>query len=118
MSHWSRQRGLAILWQSMIALIEQHRSRLFDLCRKYRVRRLDLFGSAAKGDFRVDGSDLDFVVEFENLTIDDAADRFLGLLIDLEDLFGRKVDLVMLSAIRNPYFRQAVDLTRVPLYAA
>jgi predicted nucleotidyltransferase len=63
-------------------------------------------------------SDLDFLVEFENFIVDGAADRFLGFLIDLEDLFGRKVDLVYDTSIRNPYFRQVVDRTRVPLYAA
>ena len=102
----------------MIGIIEQHRGALFDLCRRYGVRRLDLFGSAAKGTFDADASDLDFLVDFDNLTVHDAADRYFGLLNDLEDLFGRKVDLVSARAIRNPYFRQAVDRTRVTLYAA
>lgn len=102
----------------MIELIEQNRTRLFDLCRRYGVSRLDLFGSAASGRFNAASSDLDFLVEFNDLTVDDAADRYLGLLNDLEDLFGRPVDLVSTRAIRNPYFRQAVDRTRVTLYAA
>ena len=62
--------------------------------------------------------DLDFVVDFKDLTVDNAADRCLGLMIDLEDLFGRRVDLVSYPAIRNPYFKQVVDQTRVQLYAA
>ena len=102
----------------MVDLIAQHRAELFELCKRYRVRRLDLFGSATRDTFNPAASDLDFLVEFDNLTVDDAADRFLGLLIDLEDLFGRKVDLVSANAIRNPYFRDAVNRTRVPLYAA
>ncbi len=102
----------------MLDLIEQHRAELFALCRRYGVRRLDLFGSAAREDFDPASSDLDFLVEFEDFTPENAADRYLGLLIDLEDLFGRKIDLVSAGAIRNPYFRQVVDATRVPLYAA
>jgi predicted nucleotidyltransferase len=102
----------------MQVMIEQNRERLLDLCRRYRVRRLDLFGSAAGNGFNPDTSDLDFVVEFEDFTVDNAADRYLGLLVDLEELFGRKVDLVSYRAIRNPYFKKIVDRTRVQLYAA
>ena len=102
----------------MNSLIEQHRAALLALCRKYDVRRLDVIGSALRDDFNLDRSDLDFVVEFNNFNIDNAADRYLGLMIDLEDLFGRKIDLVSYPAIRNPYFKQVVDRTRVTLYAA
>ena len=102
----------------MIDLIEQHRADLLSLCRKYNVRRLDLFGSALRNDFDVRRSDLDFIVEFNNFTVDHAADRYLGLLLDLQDLFGRPVDLVSYPAIRNPYFKHIVDQTRVMLYAA
>jgi len=103
---------------SMLELIEQHRTELLDLCRKYNVRRLDLIGSALRPDFDLNRSDLDFVIEFNNFIVENAADRFLGLMIDLEDLFGRKVDLVSYPAIRNPYFKKNVDQTRVQLYAA
>jgi len=102
----------------VIKLIEQHRPQLLALCRKYDVRRLDLIGSAARDDFDFSRSDLDFVVEFNDFTVENAADRYLGLIVDLEDLFGRKVDLVSYRAIRNPYFKQVVDNTRVMLYAA
>jgi predicted nucleotidyltransferase len=81
------------------------------------VSRLDLFGSATRSDFDPDASDLDFVVSFENFTIENAADRYFDLLSDLEQLFGRKVDLVTDASIRNPYFRKSVDQERVTLYA-
>ena len=102
----------------MNSLVEQHLSQLLDLCRKYDVRRLDLIGSATRSDFDPTKSDLDFVVEFNDFNVSNAADRYLGLLIDLEDLFKRKIDLVSYRAIRNPYFKQIVDQTRVMLYAA
>ncbi len=102
----------------MIDLIEQYRAQLESLCRKYDVRRLDVFGSAVRGDFDPRNSDLDFLIEFNNFTIHNAADRYFDLLSDLEILFGRKVDLISDKAIRNPYFRRSVDAERINLYAA
>jgi hypothetical protein len=102
----------------MVKLIEEHRAQLFDLCGKYRVKSLQLIGSATRADFDPATSDLDFVVEFHDFTVANAADRYLGLLVDLEELFGRRVDLISYRAIRNPYFKQVVDRTRVMLYAA
>ena len=49
----------------MVNLIDKHREALIDLCQKYHVKRLDVFGSAARGDF-VKSSDIDFLVEFDN----------------------------------------------------
>ena len=46
--------------QGMTHVLEGHRQELVDLCRKYRVRRLDVFGSAARGDFNEHSSDVDF----------------------------------------------------------
>ena len=84
------------------------------LCAKYHVKRLSVFGSAVKGTFDPARSDLDFVVEFEG----DVARDYLDLLVALEDVFGRQVDLVERRAVRNPYFLQVLDLTEQPLYDA
>ena len=102
----------------MIPAIEKHREELENLCRRYSVRRLELFGSAARGDFKEGRSDLDFLVEFREGTPVEMADRYLGLLEELEVLFGTPVDLVMPKAIRNPYFQEGVNRSRELLYAA
>ena len=102
----------------MLDLIERHRAQLEDVCRHYGVRRLELFGSAASGRFKPDESDLDFLVEFEPESPLGYADRYFGLLEALQEILGCPVDLVVSSAIRNPYFRDAVDRTRRLLYAA
>lgn len=102
----------------MIEAIEQRRAELEDLCRRYRVARLELFGSAATGDFRKGRSDLDFLVDFESPLVPGYADRYFGFLESLERLFGEPIDLVIAAAIRNPYFRESVDRTKVLLYAA
>ena len=102
----------------MHPLIENNREALRELCRRLRVHRLDLFGSATGTDFDPSSSDLDFLVQFENLAPDQYADAYFGLLEGLQRLFGRPVDLVTESSITNPYFRQSIEQTRVPLYAA
>jgi len=103
----------------MIADISAHREELQALCRRFHVRRLDVFGSAARGeDFEPARSDLDFLVEFQPLQPGGYVDAFFGLKEGLEELFGRPVDLISAAAIRNPYFRASVERTRAPLYAA
>ena len=97
-------------------VISERAANLEQLCRRYRVRRLDLFGSAATGQVFSEPSDLDFVVEFEPLPAGVYANTYFGLLEALQQLFDMPVDLVVESAIRNPYFLEAVEATRTPLY--
>jgi predicted nucleotidyltransferase len=79
---------------------------------------LELFGSAADGDFDPARSDLDFLVDF----LPEASGRIFHGYFDfkeeLERLFDRRVDLVMPSAIRNPYLRRAIAKQRGLVYAA
>jgi uncharacterized protein len=98
-------------------LVEQRREQIEALCKKYRVKRLELFGSAARNVFDPASSDLDFLVLFD-VQPDARADAYFGLLSDLEKLFGRKVDLVDVTAARNPYFMAEALRHRVRLYAA
>ncbi len=102
----------------MTPILQAKRSELAALCRRRRVSRLDVFGSAARGTFDTETSDLDFLVEFQPLGPGERAEAYFGLLEDLEGLFHRPVDLVMARAITNPYFRRAVEETREALYAA
>jgi len=101
----------------MESQITRHLPQIASLCERFGVATLELFGSAAVGDFRED-SDLDFLVEFLDQRVEGYFERYFGLLEGLQELFGREVNLVMPSAIRNPYFQRSVDETRVPLYAA
>ena len=91
---------------------------LADLCTRYGVSRLELFGSGSRTDFDVETSDFDLLVEFVDSRPEGAFDRYFGLKGELEELFQRRVDLGELSAIRNPYFRQAVEQDKVLVYAA
>ncbi|MHB9130261.1 MAG: nucleotidyltransferase family protein [Armatimonadota bacterium] len=98
--------------------ITRHLEELKELCRRYRVTRLYLFGSAAADAFQQGKSDLDFLVDFEAMTPGDHADTYFSLAEALEALFSVKVDLVEEKTINNPYFREEVEETRVMLYAA
>jgi predicted nucleotidyltransferase len=98
--------------------IAGRQSELAALCRQFHVQRLELFGSALSGGFDPSSSDLDFLVEFATLAPGEYATTFFGFKEALEDLFGRPVDLVVLSAIRNPYFRSNIEKSKALLYAA
>lgn len=102
----------------MHAAIAAKETELHDMCRRYHVRRLELFGSALRRDFDAASSDFDFLVEFAPLAPVECADAFFGLKEGLENLFARPVDLVVSSAIRNPYLRQSIEQGKALLYAA
>jgi hypothetical protein len=89
-----------------------------ELCRKYAVKRLRLFGSALREDWDPESSDFDFLAEFGPPVGMNAFDQFMGLLVDLEALLGRKVDVVDWNAARNPFFKRHVERSAKDLYAA
>ena len=99
-------------------IVVERAGELENLCRRFEVARLDLFGSAAIGQFREGESDLDFLVEFLPMPTANFADNYFGLLEGLEELFAKPVDLVVGRAIQNPYFLQSVEETKTLIYAA
>jgi len=70
-----------------------------------------------RDDFDSAQSYFDFLVEFLPLQPGEYADSYFGLLEGLEKLFGRDVDLAMTSAVKNPYFLENIESSRVPVYA-
>lgn len=96
--------------------VERFSEEIGELCKKYEIKRLEFFGSALTDEFN-EGSDIDCLIEFEK----DGGNyfhRFFDLKYALEELFGRNVDLVVGSAIKNPYFQAAVNRSRQVIYAA
>jgi predicted nucleotidyltransferase len=98
-------------------LLTDHLDEIRSLCAKYRVKRLAVFGSAVKGTFDQQRSDVDFVVEFEAIN-GDGWHSYFDLKFAIEELLSRPVDLVELTAVDNPFFRQAIERTQRELYAA
>jgi uncharacterized protein len=102
----------------MTQIIEQNKKKLAELCRKYHVSELDVFGSAAIGDFNEETSDIDFLVMFDNEVKKNRFDNFFSLLEELQKLFNRPIDLVEPGGMKNPYFIDSVNQTRKKIYAA
>jgi predicted nucleotidyltransferase len=102
----------------MIPAVAARRPEIAALCERFHVRSLALFGSAARGTDFTEASDLDLVVAYEPGYAPPALADFLALRDALAKLFGRRVDLTMESALRNPYLRAAVERSRQPLHGA
>jgi uncharacterized protein len=98
--------------------VEEKREQIAELCRHCRVRRLALFGFALRDDFSAQRSDFDFQVEFEPLPPGDYSNAYFGLIEALERLFARRIDLVEVGSIRNPYVRDDIESQQENLYAA
>ena len=96
-------------------LIERNIDGIRQICGAHAVSRLSVFGSALTDRFN-DDSDIDFLVSFDTMPIEDYADNYLQLMTALGDLLGREIDLVEDKAIRNPVFRENVDRTKVQIY--
>ena len=101
----------------MQPIIKTRRAEVAELCRRFHVRRLDLFGSATGRDFDPSRSDVDLLVEFEPGDTLKALDQYFGLKEALEALLDRPVDLVVESAVKNPYIRRSIEESRETLYA-
>ena len=103
----------------MIDPIELRQPQIDVLCRRFQVRRLEVFGSAAEATrFDSARSDVDFLVEFAPDAEPRLAELYLDLIAALRDVLGREGNVVMSRANRNPYFRQVIERSRRPLYAA
>ena len=102
----------------MLETIQKHQAELAELCRRFNIQRLEVFGSATGSHFDSETSDLDFLITFGDLQQGQYADSYFGLLEALEQLFQRHVDLVVSSAITNPYFLEGIKPTRTLVYAA
>lgn len=103
----------------MISLIEEKLEAIRALCREFGIVRLDLFGSAATGEFDPETSDIDFLVEYPpGYDFGPWLARYFEVQERLEELLGRDVDLVMAKAPRNPWVIRSIDESRRLLYAA
>jgi len=102
----------------MVKLIDDKQNELKELCGRFGVKTLEVFGSAAQDTGFTEKSDLDFLVEFQPMTPTKHADVYFSLLRSLKVLFGRGVDLLEVKAIENPYLLETINRSRVALYGA
>ncbi len=102
----------------MIGLIESKREAIAEACARHGVARLEVFGSGLRADVRPDNSDLDLLVELKPMEPYARVEAYFGLLNDLRDLLNRKIDLVMVGAVKNRYIAQDIERTKQLLYAS
>ena len=87
------------------------------LCNLYKVRSMYAFGSVCTNRFN-DNSDIDLLISFENLSIEQYTDNYFDLHYKLQDLFNRKIDLLTDKSLSNPYFIKGMEQTKQLIYAA
>jgi predicted nucleotidyltransferase len=96
-------------------IIEGNIDRLKRLCKKYKVDELYVFGSALDNRFSPD-SDIDFIVSFDKIDLEKYADNYFDFKFSLEDLFGRKIDLLEEKAIKNPFLKKSINSSKKLIY--
>ena len=105
--HFTKGKTSAIMQK----LMETNLSDIQEVCKRRHVRNLYLFGSILTNRF-TDNSDVDFLVEFDPIPIEDYADNYFELCADLEQILGRRVDIVTMRSVKNPYFETELLQTR------
>ncbi len=97
-------------------LINNNIQKLFSLCKKYKVRKLYAFGSILTPRFN-EQSDIDILVDFNvEINHNNYADNYFDFYYALKSLFGREIDLVDESSVKNPYFKEELEETKYLIY--
>lgn len=99
-------------------IVEAKRGEVADICRRFGVARLEVFGSAARDDFDEARSDIDFLVELQDNLAASPLVVYFDLKDALEAAFGRPVDLVSVGSVRNPFVKASIDQDRQLVYPA
>ena len=96
-------------------LVELNLEKIKKLCDNHRVSKLFVFGSVLRDTFN-DESDVDLIVDFDDVDLNQYADNYFDLKQKLEDVFNRSVDLLEEKAIRNPYLRKEIEREKRLIY--
>jgi len=98
-------------------IIKDKLKEIEQLCQIYDVKKMFVFGSVCSDRFS-ESSDLDFLITFDDISIEKYTDNYFELHKKLEELFNRKIDLLTENSLSNPYLIQSIDETKQLLYAA
>jgi predicted nucleotidyltransferase len=102
----------------VIDLLLRKQTAIAAACARYKVARLDAFGSALRHDFVPGSSDIDLLVELAPMDPYARVEAHFGLLAELRALLEGEVDLVMVGAVKNRFLARTIERTKQPLYAA
>jgi uncharacterized protein len=92
-----------------------YKNEINELCANHKVKSLYAFGSVLTPNFNTK-SDIDLIVDFNEIDVKDYADNYFDFKFSLQDIFNRPVDLLEEQAIKNPYFKQVVNQTKELVY--
>ena len=95
--------------------IEKYKDAIVKLCKAHKVKSLYAFGSVLTDNFNNE-SDIDLIVEFTNMEVEDYADNYFDFKFSLQEILKRPVDLLEEKAIKNPYFLQNINQQRQLVY--
>ena len=95
--------------------LETYTADIIKLCETHRVKSLYAFGAVLTDQFNNE-SDIDLIVDFSNMAVEDYADNYFNFKFSLQDILKRPVDLLEEKAMKNPYFRQSVYQQRQLVY--
>jgi predicted nucleotidyltransferase len=98
--------------------ITAKREEIAELCRTHHVKRLAVFGSAVRDDFDPASSDVDIILEFEDMPIEEYSDNKWALHDELVSKLNRKVDLLTWESVKNPYLLKAILRSNETIYGA
>ncbi len=97
-------------------LLKKHKNELAELCEHYAVSQLFAFGSVLTPRFSA-ASDLDFLVDFDTTDPLEYTENYFNFKFALEALFQRKIDLLELRALKNEFFKRAIEPQKQLIYA-
>ena len=95
--------------------LEAYTSDTIKLCEAHKVKNLYAFGSVLTDNFNNE-SDIDLIVDFSNIAVEDYADNYFNFKFSLQDILQRPIDLLEEKALKNPYFRKSVNQHRKLVY--
>jgi predicted nucleotidyltransferase len=98
-------------------VLSHYMNQIRQLCLKHSVSKLFVFGSILGDSFSED-SDIDFLVDFSDVSLEEYADNYFDLKFSLESLLNREVDLLEKKALGNPYLLESIDSTKQLVYEA
>ncbi|MBL7112714.1 MAG: nucleotidyltransferase domain-containing protein [Bacteroidales bacterium] len=99
-------------------IIENNNIALEEICKSFNVKRLYVFGSASTGTFDEMQSDIDLIVELDQMDPLEKGETLMKLLDRFEQLFDRRVDLLSSAQVKNPYLQKGIDSTKQLIYEA
>ncbi len=97
-------------------IIEKNIKYIIELCKKYHVKTLFVFGSVTNESFNEKSSDIDFLVQFLPIDLYHYFDNYMTLKIKLEKKFNRKIDLIEEQTLKNPYLIASINQQKKMIY--